>query len=220
MEVVLKLFQEGTLFFWWMCYALTIWDFEGNAIVLGYWSNDARKKERKKVKDVLSKYPDMPLPPPPFFLFFFPTKCVCPLLLWNRTFQEQPSLSKLALKAAGQAPAWFSVSVHLCIRRWAATVCHKVSYFKYMNERMTAKWVTPSCHIDSTQDSGTERVIVSFTLTQNNQHMMDNSLQRCGEVRGLDTLRRRRPWKPNRQVSKMGPFLSTQRTPQNNLLFF
>lgn len=82
MEVVLKLFQEGTLFFWWMCYALTTWDFEGNAIVLGYWSNDARKKERKKVKDVLSKYPDMPLPPPPlsFFFSFLPSVsalCFC-----------------------------------------------------------------------------------------------------------------------------------------------
>lgn len=181
------------------------------------WCKEEREEKGEGCFKQISRHATTP---PPFFLFFFPTKCVCPLLLWNRTFQEQPSLSKLALKAAGQAPAWFSVSVHLCIRRWAATVCHKVSYFKYMNERMTAKWVTPSCHIDSTQDSGTERVIVSFTLTQNNQHMMDNSLQRCGEVRGLDTLRRRRPWKPNRQVSKMGPFLSTQRTPQNNLLFF
>lgn len=105
-----------------MCYALTIWDFEGNTIVLGYWSNEARKKERKKVKDVLSKYPDMPLPP---LFFFFPTKCVCPLLTWKWTFQEQPSLSKLALNAAGQAPAWFSVSVHLCIGRWG---CHSVSH--------------------------------------------------------------------------------------------
>lgn len=42
---------------------------------------------------------------------------------------------------------------------------------------MTGKWVTASSHIDSLQDSGTEWVIVSFTLTQNNRQMMDDGLQ-------------------------------------------
>lgn len=46
---------------------------------------------------------------------------------------------------------------------------------------MTSKWVTPSSHIDSPQDCGTERVIVSFTLAQNKQQMMDDGLQRWEE---------------------------------------
>lgn len=45
------------------------------------------KKERKKVQDVVSKYPDMPLlspPPPPRF----PLKCVCPLLRLEERLSE------------------------------------------------------------------------------------------------------------------------------------
>lgn len=49
---------------------------------------------------------------------------------------------------------------------------------------MTGKWVTPSTRIDSLRDWGTERVIVSFTLTQNNRQMMDDGLQWRGRGGG------------------------------------
>lgn len=55
---------------------------------------NVQKKERKKVEEV-STWCRV------FFSPLLPLKCDCPLLRRNWVFQEQPSLSKLALRATG-----------------------------------------------------------------------------------------------------------------------
>lgn len=85
------------------------------------------------MEDVVSKYPDREL----FFLLppLFPLKCVCPPLRWKKVFQEQPSLAKLALKAAGLKKRngcyWVSILGLGC--KAEATICHMVSYLKKMH---------------------------------------------------------------------------------------
>lgn len=64
------------------------------------------------MEDVVSKYPDMPLLPPPHLL---PLKCVCLLLWWKKVFREQPTLSKLAVKAAGLEKLRGSLLVCICV---------------------------------------------------------------------------------------------------------
>lgn len=117
-----------------------------------------------------------------FFPPLFPLKCVCPLLWWKRVFQEQPNLSKLALKAAGHKKRHGSLLASVCVCRGGVakpkTRC--VTWFHISENaygKMTGKWVTPSSHIDSLQDWETEHVIVSFKLTQNKWQMMDGSWQ-------------------------------------------
>lgn len=63
------------------------------------------EKGRKKQEDVVRKWS---APPP---------KCVRPLLWWKKVFQEQPSLSKLVLKAAGQKKHPSPLLVSACVCR-------------------------------------------------------------------------------------------------------
>ena len=89
------------------------------------------------MEDVVSKNQDMPL----FFLLPPFSSSVSALCSGGKKgFQEQPSLSKLALKSYWTLETlWYTVSVHLCIQRWGykakATMCHTVSYLKKMHMR-------------------------------------------------------------------------------------